>query len=190
MNVDHALAEKGAKSLMPIRQLFPTEIGMLSAGRRCLRVQLRGARLKSTSIKSLLKESEIGKDVTVTGWVTRRRKLKHALFVDVNDGSTFQRLQVVLPTDDTPETYGLQVISANFSVTVGSSIRVTGEVVASEGAGQDIELRAPTAAVLGTSEESPQVSPTRLVTDMSDFQFKKEHIPASPCVSGNIYVLE
>ena len=163
---------------------------MLSAGRRCLRVQLRGVRLKSTSIKTLLKECEIGKDVTVTGWVTRRRKLKHALFLDVNDGSTFQRLQVVLPTYDTPETYGLQVISIHYSVTVGSSIRVTGEVVASGGAAQDIELRAPTATVLGTSEESPKVSPTSLVTHMSDFHFKQEHIPASPCVSGNIYVLE
>lgn len=163
---------------------------MLSAYRRCLHLQLRGVRLKSTSIKSLLKESEIGKDVTVTGWVTRRRKLKHALFLDVNDGSTFQHLQVVLPTSDTPETYGLQVISIHYSVTVGSSVRVTGEVVASDGAGQDIELRSPTITVLGTSEESPQVSPTSLVTDMSDFHFKQEHIPASPCVRGNIYVQE
>jgi aspartyl/asparaginyl-tRNA synthetase len=145
---------------------------MLSACRRCLHVQSRGVRLKSTSIKSLLKEREIGKDVTVTGWVIRRRKLKNALFLDVNDGSTFQRLQVVLPTGNTPETYGLQAISANFSVTIGSSVRVTGEVVASGGGPRDIELHGPTATVLGTSEESPQVPPTSVVADMSDFHFK------------------
>ena len=171
VDVDRALAEN-EQNRWRRSVNFSTPPRMLSACRRCLYVQLRGVRRKSTSIKSLLKECEIGKDVTVTGWVTRRRKLKNALFLDINDGSTFKRLQVVLHTDDTPETYGLQVIFTNCSVTVGSSVRVTGEVVVSDGGAQNIELRAPTATVLGTSEEAPHVLPISVVADMSDFHFK------------------
>ena len=83
---------------------------MFSTCRQCLRIQLRGAQPKSTDIKSLLKNRQVGKDVSVTGWVTHRRKMKKNLFLDVNDGSTFQSLQVVLPTEDTPETYSLCIL--------------------------------------------------------------------------------
>lgn len=81
--------------------------------------------------------------------------MKKHMFLDVNDGSTFQSLQIVLPTADTPETYS-STNCAHYSVTVGSSVRVTGAVTASTGT-QDIELHAPTATVLGISPEDPNV---------------------------------
>ena len=84
----------------------------------------------------------------------------------------------------------VSVYFANYSVTVGSSLRVTGSVAASSGT-QDIELHAPTATVLGISPEEPNVPSPKGLTDMSDSQCGKwEHIHPTTCVNGNIYALE
>lgn len=62
-------------------------------------------RQQSTSVRALLDEKTTGRDVTITGWINHKRKLKNATFLDVTDGSTYQSLQVVVGT--TPETYAL-----------------------------------------------------------------------------------
>ena len=81
-----------------ISEFFP----MIRTCPRCLRVQFRGVRRHSTSVKGLLTETQVGKDVTVTGWINHKRKLKNATFLDITDGSTFQTLQVVAQGE--PET--------------------------------------------------------------------------------------
>jgi asparaginyl-tRNA synthetase len=82
--------------------------------------------------------------VCVKGWVRTRRESKAGVaFVEVNDGSTFENLQVVVPT--TWAGYS-EVIPALYP---GTSIEVTGLLVASQGGKQKVEVQAETVKILG-----------------------------------------
>ena len=120
---------------------------------RCLRLGFRSIRRQSTHVKRLLAEKEIGKSVTVSGWINHKRKLKNATFLDVSDGSTFETLQAVV--SNTPETYCFNRLS-NRSATVGSSVRLRGTLVESRGK-QNVELQVEELDVLGESPEEPKV---------------------------------
>ena len=94
---------------------------------------------KRVKIKELLASGETGKDVTVMGWV---RTFRNNQFIALNDGSTNNNLQVVVALgmldDDTLK-----------RITSGASLKVSGEVVASLGKGQAIELKAKELEILG-----------------------------------------
>jgi asparaginyl-tRNA synthetase len=86
-----------------------------------------------------------GSEVTVHGWVKTRRDSKGVHFVQVNDGSTFVDLQVVIEAGSIPEDT-LRV------VTTGACVRVRGELVASPAAGQSVELKAKEILVYGGAD--------------------------------------
>jgi asparaginyl-tRNA synthetase len=86
-----------------------------------------------------------GSDVTVHGWVKTRRDSKGVHFVQVNDGSTFVDLQVVIEAGSLPEDT-LRI------VTTGACVRVRGELVASPAAGQSVELKAKEIFVYGPAD--------------------------------------
>jgi asparaginyl-tRNA synthetase len=86
-----------------------------------------------------------GTDVTVHGWVKTRRDSKGVHFVQVNDGSTFTDLQVVVEAGSIPDDT-LRV------VTTGACVRVRGELVASPAAGQTVELKAREIEVYGGAD--------------------------------------
>ena len=94
---------------------------------------------KRTRIKELLQTDATGNEVTVMGWV---RTFRNNQFIALNDGSTNNNLQVVaelgMLDDDTLK-----------RITTGASIKVSGDVVASLGKGQKIELKAKTLEILG-----------------------------------------
>ena len=46
-------------------------------------------------VKDLYKESYIGKEITVSGWIKSHRKQAHFGFIDLSDGTCFKNLQVV-----------------------------------------------------------------------------------------------
>jgi asparaginyl-tRNA synthetase len=98
-------------------------------------------------VATLLKagEAAVGAQVTVCGWVrTLREQGKGKLvFVEVNDGSTVENLQVVLQ-GGCPG-FEEAVEKAN----TGASVRVVGEVVASPAKGQTVELSGKEIKVLG-----------------------------------------
>ena len=62
---------------------------------KCVRLQARGLRFQSTTVRSLLKGDEVGKSVKVTGWIHSKRKHGKAIFLDVVDGSSHDHVQVV-----------------------------------------------------------------------------------------------
>ena len=68
-----------------------------------LRIESRGIRRQSTSVRAVLTTKELGKDVKITGWINHKRKLKNATFLDITDGSCYKSLQVV--ASETPDTY-------------------------------------------------------------------------------------
>ncbi len=90
--------------------------------------------LKRTKIKALLSEAP-GKDVLAKGWVRTKRGNKQVKFIALNDGSTVNNIQIVVNT----ESFDEELIK---KISTGSSIGVAGELVASIGSGQGVEIQA------------------------------------------------
>ena len=83
--------------------------------------------------------------VTVGGWVKTIRDMKTFGFIELNDGSCFRNLQVVMDANSL-ENYK-EIAAQN----VGAALIVTGTVVLTPEAKQPLELKAETIAVEGPS---------------------------------------
>ncbi len=94
-------------------------------------------KIKRTTIKEILSSPEkyTGTVVDVKGWVRTRRGNKNVQFVALNDGTTIKNLQIVFDLARFPD----EMLKP---VTTGASIHVQGELVASSGAGQLVEVQA------------------------------------------------
>ena len=91
------------------------------------------------SIKELLQKGNASQEVTLKGWV---RTFRSNRFIALNDGSTLANLQVVVDFEHTPE-------ETLKRITTGAAIEVKGQVVESQGKGQNIELQASEVIILG-----------------------------------------
>lgn len=100
-------------------------------------------------IRSLLRRAP-GETVTARGWVKTRRDSKNVHFIQLNDGSSPVDLQVVLDAGVAPA----EVVAA---ITTGACIEVEGELVASPGKGQAVELKARAVLVRGAA--NPEAYP-------------------------------
>jgi asparaginyl-tRNA synthetase len=99
-----------------------------------------------THVSKVLKDAQPGDTVKVGGWVRTRRDSKQGFsFVELNDGSCFSSIQVVVDSD----TPGYDCIK---DVTTGSCVSVNGEVKDSPGKGQRVELHATELILHGTAE--------------------------------------
>ena len=101
--------------------------------------------MKRTEIKTLLQSTDIGTKVNVKGWVRTKRGSKNVAFIALNDGSIIHNVQIVVDFEKIDDS-----ILAN--VTTGASISVDGEVVASQGSGQKVEVIAEKLEVLGAAD--------------------------------------
>jgi asparaginyl-tRNA synthetase len=99
------------------------------------------------SIRSLLTLTEPHPDVTIQGWVRTRRDSKNCTFIEVNDGSAFKGIQVVADNS-------LPCAALYPNITTGASIRVTGDLVASPGAKQSLELLAKEIEIIGPADST------------------------------------
>ncbi|HYO10464.1 MAG TPA: asparagine--tRNA ligase [Tepidisphaeraceae bacterium] len=88
-----------------------------------------------------------GEQVTLRGWVRTRRDSKGGFsFLTVNDGSSFDSIQIVAP--NTLPNYAEEVLK----ITSGCSAIVTGALVKSQGKGQAYEVQAGGVTVVGWVE--------------------------------------
>ncbi len=83
---------------------------------------------------------------TVSGWVRTLRDSKAFAFIELNDGSHFKNLQIVLE-EETLEGYKQLVRD----IGVGASIRATGTLVITPDAKQPFELKATQVELIGQS---------------------------------------
>ncbi|MCL1843594.1 MAG: asparagine--tRNA ligase [Defluviitaleaceae bacterium] len=83
----------------------------------------------------------IGKEVTVGGWVRTSRNNKNLGFIELNDGSFFKPVQVVIIEGDLKPESELS-FDAAVKLGVGSCITVRGIVAESPGAKQPFEIKA------------------------------------------------
>lgn len=85
----------------------------------------------------------LGSSITVQGWVRTRRDAKEFSFIEVNDGSCVENLQVIAP-ETLPE-----YLTGVCALTTGSSVTVSGSLRPSEGKGQRYELLASAVSIHG-----------------------------------------
>jgi asparaginyl-tRNA synthetase len=97
---------------------------------------------KRTKIKELLIQEPKSQEVTVMGWV---RSFRNNQFIALNDGSTNNNLQVVAALGKFDD----DILKR---ITISASLKVTGNVVASLGKGQKMDLNATAIEILGDSD--------------------------------------
>ena len=92
---------------------------------------------KKVLVKDLYRDvnSYVGDIVEVSGWVKTVRDSKSFGFIELNDGSFFQNIQIVFDT-------GLGNFENIRKLSISSSIIVVGEVVKTENAKQPFEIKA------------------------------------------------
>ncbi len=95
--------------------------------------------MKRLKIKELLATTPASQTVTVQGWV---RTFRNNQFISLNDGSTLQNLQAVVALHSVDETLLKRI-------TTGACVSVTGELIASLGKGQAVEVNVKTLDILG-----------------------------------------
>lgn len=92
-----------------------------------------------------LLKAKPGNEVLVKGWVRTKRGNKNIAFVALNDGSTINNIQIV---------FDMNVFSEENlkPVTTGSCIAVSGELTASQGSAQAVEIQAKKLEIYGSAD--------------------------------------
>jgi asparaginyl-tRNA synthetase len=122
----------------------------------------------------------VGSRVTIEGWIRTRRDSKAGLsFLAVHDGSCFDALQVVAPAE--LPNYQADVLR----ITTGCAVRVTGEVVASQGKGQSVELRGESIEVVGWVDD-PDHYPMQPKRHTMEYLREVAHLRARTNVIGAV----
>ncbi len=103
-----------------------------------------------TKIKDLLASEGTQNGITIKGWVRTKRGSKNVSFIAMNDGSTINNIQVVADNANFDE----EVLKR---ITTGAALRVVGNLIESQGAGQNYEVEAKEILVMGdaSTDEYP-----------------------------------
>ena len=97
-----------------------------------------------TRIKEILSSDKTDYNVRVKAWV---RTFRNNQFISVNDGSTINAFQIVVDKDLLSE-------EELKKINTGAAISAEGMVVASQGSGQKVELKAEKIEILGEADPS------------------------------------
>ncbi len=104
----------------------------------------------NTSVAAALGgETATGEQVTVRGWIRSKRDSKAGIsFLAVHDGSCFDPIQAVVPSE--LANYEDEVLH----ITTGCAVEVSGELVESQGKGQSVEIQASAVTVIGWVQDA------------------------------------
>ncbi|MGL4402582.1 MAG: asparagine--tRNA ligase [Fusobacteriaceae bacterium] len=99
--------------------------------------------MRKVTVKELYRnwESLLGQEVEFSGWVKKLRDQKSFGFIELNDGSFFNGVQVVFNSE-------MENFEEIARLSIISTIRVVGKVVVSEGSGQKFEVVAEIVEVI------------------------------------------
>jgi len=87
----------------------------------------------------------VGSEITLRGWVRSRRDSKGITFIELNDGSRFKSMQLVVEAGAITEETLKQI-------TTGSSLEAGGILLESPAKGQAVELKVASVHVYGTAD--------------------------------------
>ncbi len=99
-------------------------------------------KIKRTKVAEALKRTDFGATVNVKGWVRTHRSSKAVDFIALYDGSTINSIQIVIDPTAFDESQLKQI-------TTGSCISVVGELVESQGSGQNVEILGKSIEIYG-----------------------------------------
>ena len=99
-------------------------------------------KIKRTKVAEALKRTDFGATVNVKGWVRTHRSSKAVDFIALNDGSTINSIQIVID----PTAFDESLLK---QITTGSCINVVGELVESQGSGQNVEILGKSIEIYG-----------------------------------------
>ena len=107
-----------------------------------------------------------GADVCVRGWVRTRRDSKAGFsFLQLSDGTCFDAIQCVIPGE--LSNYAEDVLR----LTAGCAVSVTGQLVASQGKGQSVEIQTASLQVVGWVDD-PDTYP--VAAKQHSFEYLRE----------------
>ena len=101
--------------------------------------------MKRIRIKNILTGEDIGKQVTVNGWVRTRRESKGFAFISLSDGSSQDNLQLVVSGESSSYK---ELTRCN----TGAAIKATGFIRESPGKGQNYEVEVSDIEVYGDAD--------------------------------------
>lgn len=133
---------------------------------------------KRVKIKTILDTNPIGTEVTLMGWVRTKRGNKNVSFIALNDGSIITNYQVVAD----PNLISDEILK---KCTTGACLKITGNVVESQGAGQSSELNATAIEVLG--EADPEKYPLQPKKHSMEFLRENAHLRMRTNTFGAVF---
>ena len=101
--------------------------------------------LNQNRIADWLLTTPENQEITVSGWVRTKRGNKDIAFIALSDGSTINNMQIVADLSKFDE----ELLK---KVQTGCSLRVVGNLVASQGSGQAVDLLASHITILGEAD--------------------------------------
>lgn len=116
--------------------------------------------MRRTRVNDALQSQAPMSCVLVKGWVRTRRDAKGFSFIELNDGSCLQNLQVLIEDDSHASAHVKQIHT-------GTAVEVEGALVASPGKGQQWELQASRIAILGGAD--PETYPLQKKRHTDEF---------------------
>ena len=130
---------------------------------------------KRTKIKQLLATAPIGQSVLVQGWV---RTFRNNQFIALNDGSTIDNLQVVVDFESMDQEQLKRI-------TTGAAIGAQGTIVASQGKGQTIEMKAERITIYGDAD--PETYPLQPKRHSMEFLREIAHLRFKTSTFGAVF---
>ncbi|NMP32371.1 asparagine--tRNA ligase [Thalassotalea sp. M1531] len=122
----------------------------------------------------------VNEEITVHGWIRTRRDSKAGIsFLAIHDGSCFDAIQAVVPND--LNNYQDEVLK----LTTGASVKVTGQLVESQGQGQAFEIQATGVEVLGYVDD-PDTYPMAAKRHSIEFLREQAHLRPRTNLGGAV----
>ena len=106
------------------------------------------------TVRQISIEPKAKQKVHISGWIKNIRSQKKFGFIDLQDGTSFQSIQVVFEDD-------LKDFALIAKYRVGAAIEVQGEIVLTPEAKQAFEVKASSVTLLGDSLEQYPIQPKR-----------------------------
>ncbi len=103
--------------------------------------------MQRIKIVQLLSASTPADRVLIKGWVRTKRDAKDFSFLEINDGSCLANIQVIA-------VQAMKQYDSIRKLTTGSAVAVTGDLVPSQGKGQQWEIRATDIVIIQIAPES------------------------------------
>mgnify|MGYP001025223806 FL=1 len=101
------------------------------------------------------KEEYLGKEINVAGWIRQKRDAKKIAFIELNDGSFFKPIQIIVE-DEKIENFA-EIVKLNIS----SSIVVKGLLVDAPNGKDSLEIHANKIEIMGKADDDYPIQPKK-----------------------------